>query len=491
MSPTNRGIAMKSSWSLSSRWSLLGGVAALAALTAGCEETPNVSTRSLRPIPPDTLALMDQKGVTKSSPVLIRAYKKEAELEIWKQKGDGRYVYLKSFPMCRWSGQLGPKIHEGDRQVPEGFYTITPSQMNPNSNYYLSFNVGYPNAYDRAYGYSGGSIMVHGACSSAGCFSMTDEQIAEIYALAREAFAGGQKAIQMQSLPFRMTAENWARHRLDPNANFWHELKEGSDHFEVTKLEPTVAVCGKRYIFDATPVDPMAHFDATTPCPPLQVDQELQDAVAAKQQQDDKEVAELVSKGVKPIRLVYADGGQNPSFSPKVSAVSPDTLAAGPREIELDEKTGKPVVLAEAENNQRLPKPSLAAASERHAPRTIGSASATKVAKTTAPPAAAPSTAVAEATLPTPADQPFYKRWFNAFAPAPPTPPAVAATETAVPQPDIVPLPPRRQGPTRAPKPAVASKPKPVPTKPTETPAAGTVQLNPRTNLAASANLAQ
>ena len=61
-------------------------------------------------------------------------------------KTDGQYTLLKTFPMCRWSGQLGPKVREGDRQVPEGFYTITPGQMNPNSNYYLSFNVGYPNA---------------------------------------------------------------------------------------------------------------------------------------------------------------------------------------------------------------------------------------------------------------------------------------------------------------------------------------------------------
>ena len=113
-------------------------------------------------------------------------------------------------------------MREGDRQVPEGFYSITPGQMNPNSAYYLSFNVGYPNAYDRAHGTTpAATIMVHGICSSAGCFSMTDAQIAEIYAIAREAFAGGQRAIQMQSLPFRMTAENLAKYRLDPNIGFW------------------------------------------------------------------------------------------------------------------------------------------------------------------------------------------------------------------------------------------------------------------------------
>ena len=138
-------------------------------------------------------------------------------------------------------------------QVPEGFYTIAPGQMNPNSHYYLAFNVGYPNAYDRALGRSGGSVMVHGVCSSAGCFSMTDEQIDDIYAIAREAFRGGQREIQMQSYPFHLTAENIAKYRLDPNIDFWKEIKVGADHFEVAKTEPSVLVCGQHYEFDATP----------------------------------------------------------------------------------------------------------------------------------------------------------------------------------------------------------------------------------------------
>src|ERR1700677_3757047 len=174
-------------------------VASAGALLAGCEDQldSSGSARSLRPISQKTLEQMDALGTSPSSPTLIRTYKKEAEFEIWKMKSDGRYVLLKTYPMCRWSGQLGPKTREGDRQVPEGFYAITPGQMNPNSAYYLSFNVGYPNAYDRAHNYAGGSIMVHGACSSAGCFSMTDQQIAEIYSVAREALLGGQHAIQM------------------------------------------------------------------------------------------------------------------------------------------------------------------------------------------------------------------------------------------------------------------------------------------------------
>ncbi|HXT07912.1 MAG TPA: murein L,D-transpeptidase family protein, partial [Roseiarcus sp.] len=189
---------------------------------AGCDDQmDSYGGRSLSAIPQKTLTLMEDIGTTASAPVLFRAYKKEAVFEVWKQKTDGQYALLKSYPMCRWSGQLGPKKREGDRQVPEGFYKITPGQMNPNSHYYLSFNVGYPNAYDRAWDRTGADIMVHGICSSAGCFSMTDPQIEEIYAIAREAFNGGEREIQFQSYPFRMTAANLAKERLDPNIAFW------------------------------------------------------------------------------------------------------------------------------------------------------------------------------------------------------------------------------------------------------------------------------
>src|SRR5579872_4814077 len=243
--------------------------ASAAALLAGCEDDGRLASgpgRSLTPIPADTIALMQQKDTTPASPVLIRTYKKEAELEIWKMKSDGRYALLKTYPMCRWSGQLGPKKREGDMQVPEGFYSIAPGQMNPNSHYYLAFNVGYPNAYDRAYGRTGGNVMVHGVCSSAGCFSMTDEQVADIYAIARDSFSGGQREIQLQSYPFHMTAQNMAKFRLDPNIDFWKNLKEGSDHFEVTKTEPSVLVCGKRYVFDATA---SGEVSGKAPCPAL------------------------------------------------------------------------------------------------------------------------------------------------------------------------------------------------------------------------------
>src|SRR5260370_25050697 len=188
------------------RLSALGLTAAGGALLAGCEGSylDAGPGRSQQPISTATLTEMAKIDTTPSSPTLLRAYKKEAELEIWKMKSNGEYALLKTYPMCRWSGQLGPKKREGDMQVPERFYAIAPGQMTPNSHYYLSFNVGYPNAYDRAYGRTGATVMVHGVCSSAGCFSMTDEQIADIYAIARDSFRGGQRENQMQSYPFHI-----------------------------------------------------------------------------------------------------------------------------------------------------------------------------------------------------------------------------------------------------------------------------------------------
>src|SRR5438270_758225 len=283
-------------------------VAAGAGLLAACQESPGLNgPRAYQPIPAQTVALMAEKGTTKQSPMLIRTYKKEAEFELWKMRSDGRYALLKTYPMCRWSGQLGPKVREGDRQVPEGFYAIAPGQMNPNSAYYLSFNIGYPNAYDRAHGASGGAIMVHGACSSAGCLSMTDQQIAEIYAIARESFAGGQREIQMQSYPFHMTAENLAKHRADPNIAFWKQLKEGADNFEVTKAEPKVGVCGRHYVFNSTPENPGQRLEADAACPPLKQDAEIASLVGAKQHLDEQKIAELAQSGVKAVRLVYAE----------------------------------------------------------------------------------------------------------------------------------------------------------------------------------------
>lgn len=286
----------------------LRGVVLIVALTAlgacSLERRESVSSRAFTPIPQETLDAMDALGTNRNAPILIRAYKKESEVEIWKRTTSGQFALLKTYPVCRWSGQLGPKTREGDRQVPEGFYTVTPAQMNPNSALWLSFNVGYPNPLERSLGRTGGDIMVHGTCSSRGCYAMTNEQMEEIYAVMREAFQGGQKTVQFQSFPFRMTVENFAKFRNDPNLAFWKNLKEGSDRFDITKREMAVGYCGNRYTFGAT--------DAPG-CGETVADQDAA-AVSAKMRDDDIKIAALVASGINAVKMSYADGDQNTVF---------------------------------------------------------------------------------------------------------------------------------------------------------------------------------
>lgn len=237
--------------------------------SAGCTDATlsDISSKAEKQLPSEIIAAMQQKGMTRSSPIMARIFKEEGKLEIWKMKSNGRYDVISSYDICKWSGQLGPKYIEGDRQAPEGFYTVRPAAMNPKSGYHLSFNIGFPNAYDRAHGRTGANLMVHGACSSSGCYSMTDAQIEQIYAFARDAFRGGQTEFQIQAFPFRMTAANMARYRNDPNYPFWQNLKEGYDQFEITKVPPKVDVCEKRYVFNQVPEEG-ATFSPTGACPP-------------------------------------------------------------------------------------------------------------------------------------------------------------------------------------------------------------------------------
>jgi murein L,D-transpeptidase YafK len=285
--------------------------AAVAIALGGCSSTPVSSDRHMQPLSQAMLAELKAKNMAKESPILMRIFKEEAELEVWKQDDSGRFALLRTYPICRWSGELGPKIKQGDRQAPEGFYTITPGLMNPNSSQYLSINTGFPNAYDRANGRTGSFLMIHGGCSSAGCYAMTDEQIAEIYALAREAFFAGQRSFQLQAYPFRMTPLNLARHRNSPHMAFWKMIKEGHDYFEVTHLEPKVAVCERSYVFGAESRD---GFSAGR-CPALTVPEDMIAAVRDKQRRDDAQTVQLIIRGTPTAPLTSgAGGGTNPAF---------------------------------------------------------------------------------------------------------------------------------------------------------------------------------
>ena len=277
--------------------SRLAAVLFLAIFVAGCQpDELGYGAKHKRPLSAETRGRINDLGMSLYSPILIRIFKEENTLEVWKRKRTGRFALLKSYEICKWSGKLGPKFKEGDRQAPEGFYAIYPAQMNPNSNYHLSFNLGFPNPYDRAHGRTGSHLMVHGACSSRGCYAMEDAQIQEIYSLARDSFKGGQRAFQVQAFPFRMTPENMARHTGNTHMPFWEMLKVGHDHFEITKTPPKVDYCGRRYVFNAASENENLRFNARAACPSYTVPEQLATAVASKQEQDASETKRIIAR---------------------------------------------------------------------------------------------------------------------------------------------------------------------------------------------------
>ncbi len=310
---------------------VLAGALAL----AGCfgEDGYQLPTKAMKELSPQMVALLEQKQMPKDSPILVRIFKEESELEVWKQDTTGHFQILKVYPICRWSGDLGPKVHEGDRQAPEGFYTITPELMNPNSNYYLAINTGFPNAFDKANDRHGAFLMIHGDCSSRGCYAMTDEQIGEIYSLARESFLGGQQSFQIQAYPFRMTPANMARHRTNPNMAFWKMIKQGNDHFEATRLEPKVDVCDRRYVFDAqqppSSTKPIV-FNPTSRCPAFVVNPEVAGPALEKEHADELQYAQLAK--IVPIAPIHSglDGGMNQVFLAQVGGNLPPARVPPP-----------------------------------------------------------------------------------------------------------------------------------------------------------------
>ena len=364
---------------------LLASAVAVAAIAlAACDpDTISPTGSSLAPISEKTLAEMQAKQMDKDSPILIRIFKEESEMEIWKKNRFGEYALLKTYPICRWSGDLGPKKKVGDRQAPEGYYAITPGQMNPNSNYYLAFNTGFPNAYDRAWGYTGSDLMVHGDCSSRGCYAMTDEQIQEIYTLARDSFFGGQKSFQLEAFPFRMTALNMAKHRNNSNFAFWKMLKEGYDHFEATHQEPKVAVCEKRYVFDAVAPGNASRslsFNARGACPAYQLNPAIATAVFDHRREELFHMAQYIAQDVPVVPLRSGiDGGMNPVFEAQLTtqemydssgrliqvATAPGALPRKNRKLLLASTvvlpqptpTAQPAVMASAQMPEAAPPP--------------------------------------------------------------------------------------------------------------------------------------
>jgi murein L,D-transpeptidase YafK len=369
------------------------------ALLAGCDgedASLAANAKANQPVSPKLIAAMTEKDMDLQSPILIRLFKQEAEVEVWKQDRSGKFAVLKTYPICRWSGDLGPKVREGDRQAPEGFYAISPAQMNPQSAYYLSFNTGYPNAYDKALGHTGSQLMVHGDCSSRGCYAMTDEQIAEIYSLGRESFFGGQKSFQFQAYPFRMTPINMAKHRNNPNMAFWKMIKEGYDHFEVTRQEPKVDFCEKKYVFDAAKPPGATRdlvFDAAAKCPAYVIPDDVADAVRQKQEADQAETAKLIAKGTPVAKLnTGIDGGMNLIFAARVPGGNTGLSEGGDGQtLALSGFSKAPGTIPSTVNPPRMPGSDDAAVAAAAAPAPVAApASAAAPAPTTRVASAAP-----------------------------------------------------------------------------------------------------
>jgi len=188
-------------------------------------------------------------GFRLGAPAHVRIFKQEKRLELWLARDDGRFALFKGYDICTYSGALGPKLREGDRQAPEGFYRVGLSQLNPNSRHHLSFNLGFPNAFDTQLGRTGSALMVHGGCSSVGCYAITDASVDEVYAVVEAALTQGQQAVDVSVFPFRMTATAMAGVESSPWLGFWRNLKQGYDLFEADLAPPRVGACAGQYRF--------------------------------------------------------------------------------------------------------------------------------------------------------------------------------------------------------------------------------------------------
>ena len=202
-------------------------------------------------VKPLLTSALEEKTLAYGNAVFIRIFKAEKDLELWVKKGE-RFVLFKTYPICTFSGKLGPKIRQGDNQAPEGFYRVGLGQLNPYSRYHLSFNLGYPNAYDRANQRTGDFLMVHGNCVSIGCYAMGDDAIEEIYTLMEAALRNGQRNIDVHIFPFRYdsTKIDWQNSEWQ---SFWRDLKPGFDAFNANNKPPGISVVNRRYKVSAAP----------------------------------------------------------------------------------------------------------------------------------------------------------------------------------------------------------------------------------------------
>lgn len=212
--------------------------------------TTKRSKNAIASVEGDLVIALAGKGLEYGAPMFIRIFKDPGVLEVWLESSNGDFVRFKNYDICTFSGNLGPKLKEGDKQSPEGFYFVRADNLNPASRFHLSFNLGFPNAYDRHHGRTGSALMVHGNCVSIGCYAMTDPLIEEIYALMQKALEMGQPFIRVHAFPFRLTEQALAKHSSNQWHSFWNNLKTGYELFETNKIPPNTTVVDGRYVFD-------------------------------------------------------------------------------------------------------------------------------------------------------------------------------------------------------------------------------------------------
>ena len=227
-------------------WPRILGWLALCLLMVGPALAADRASRAADRVRPLLLPLLAQAQAEWGAPVFIRAFKLESEMELWVQ-GQGGWMLFKRYPICAWSGDLGPKLAQGDRQTPEGIYRVGAGQLNPASSYHLSFNLGYPNALDRYHGRTGDYLMVHGSCVSIGCYAMTHVGIEEIYTLVAAALSAGQRRVDVHLFPFRLEAAQLAAQHDHRWFEFWSELQPIYAAFERDHQPPSVAIVDGHY----------------------------------------------------------------------------------------------------------------------------------------------------------------------------------------------------------------------------------------------------
>ncbi len=216
---------------------------------AGEVPTSVRAANSIASVEPALKEALAAKGLQYGAPIFIRIFKDPGVLEVWLESSDGTFVNFKNYNICTFSGNLGPKLRDGDKQSREGFYYVSHRRLNPWSKFHLSLNLGYPNKYDQFHNRTGSALMVHGNCVSIGCYAMTDAYIDEIYALSVAALEAGQPFFRVHSFPFKLESERLSKYSASPWYSFWLNLKEGYDYFNDHKRPPDVDVFDGEYVF--------------------------------------------------------------------------------------------------------------------------------------------------------------------------------------------------------------------------------------------------